>query len=203
MKNDLSLIVVFSSVVFDRCEADVQSESDEKDFESSMRSEHDYSGVVHAKIYRIIEETDREDKQALSDYDNINHVQRSAETKTKSNEDIVSLNLVMTSPSSSERNEHDSMTFTGESVDQQDANKQDNDHYHHLEQRTEEENQLIMINPTSDCRDEDQDGFFSDQSHYSDDIRYVNENSHKSIEIGFIFTLKVSSTVNFLSIFRS
>ena len=155
------------------CEAS-DNEDDDDDEQANPASgakgtfERDYRGVVHVKKYRIIQVKDHEDKQSLSDYDNINHEPRSAETKINSNEDIASLNLRLTSSSASGRIEHNAMTFTGEDVDQQELNKQDDD-----DEQVNDENQLIIMDETSDFREDehDDDDYLSDHSHASDDFK--------------------------------
>lgn len=159
---------------FPSCDDDNDNEDDDdnSDDVSKQTFERDYSGVVHAKKYRIIQVKDHEDKQTLSDYDNINHEHRSAETKINSNEDIVSLNLRMTSSSTSGRVEHNSLTFTGESADQQELNKQNDDQDDDDDdEQVNEEDQLIIMDETSDFRDDEQDEYLSDHSQASDDFK--------------------------------
>jgi hypothetical protein len=147
-----------------------------------------FTGVVHATKYRIIEEKDTDDRQALSDYDNVNHCDEH-ETNIRSHEDIVSLNL--SSTSSMMNNVHCPLTFAGEQVDQQMNSKQLIDDDMRLDQQQSiihltmihNTSELMLQNeyehydrhlPTTSMFDYDEhDDRISDQSEDSDDLRLV------------------------------
>lgn len=152
----------------------------------------DFTGVVHATKYRVIEEHDHEDKQTLSDYDNVYlHHHDLLGTKIRSNENIVSSNISLTS---SMQDDQCPLPFTGEQVDKQDHNKQrtDADHCIRLETTMNETSEFSAHE--RDAADDDDneeyfqstrlldqgehDGMFSDLSQDSDDFRFVRENVH-------------------------
>ena len=151
----------------------------------------DFAGVVHATKYRVIEEQDHEDKQTLSDYDNVYHHHHDLlGTKIRSNENIVSSNISLTS---SMQHDQCPLPFTGEQVDKQDTNKQptDDDHCIRLETTMNETSEFSAYE--RDAADDDNeeyfqstrlldqgehDGMFSDLSQDSDDFRFVRGNVH-------------------------
>ena len=150
----------------------------------------DFTGVVHATKYRVVEEQDHEDKQTLSDYDNVYHHHHHdlLGTKIRSNENIVSSNISLTS---SMQHDQCPLPFTGEQVDKHDNNKQptDADHCIRLETTMNETSEFSAHE--RDAADDDNeeyfqstrlldqgehDGMFSDLSQDSDDFRFVREN---------------------------
>jgi hypothetical protein len=130
-------------------------------------SDHDFTGVVHATKYTIVKE-----KECLSDYDDVNHYCEQ-DNKIRSNVDNVSLNKSMTS--SMQRN------FTAEQLNQQKNRtneNENNDDYIKANQQAIDHsikmnNQIEMMITQDENDDDNDDGHYSDQSHYSDDLRLV------------------------------
>jgi hypothetical protein len=150
----------------------------------------DFTGLVHARKYRIMDEKDDgNNQQTLSDYDNVDHYLE-PETKLRSSADIVSLNRSMTS---SVPREQCTATFTGEQLNQHDeqrrAHRGDDDDYIIVDQERALD-QLTMITNERDFSLQEEydnddehmestrlfdhgehDGMLSDQSASSDDLR--------------------------------
>ena len=146
----------------------------------------DFTGLVHARKYRIVDEhDDGNNQQTLSDYDNVDHYLEQ-ETKLRSSADIVSLNRSM---SSSVPREQCTATFTGEQLNQHDERHRDDDDYIIVDQERARE-QLTMISNERDFSVQEEydnddehmestrlfdhgehDGMLSDQSQSSDDLR--------------------------------
>ena len=152
--------------------------------DSTATDDH-FTGVVHARKYRVVEEQDHDDKQTLSDYDNVYHHEL-RETAIRSNAKIVSSNISLTS---SVQNDQCPLPSTGEQVDKQDNNKQRTDDHHCIRvNRTMNETSEFSAQGRETDDEEEQfqstrlfdqgehDGMFSDSSENSDQFRFVREN---------------------------
>ena len=155
----------------------------------------DFTGLVHARKYRIVnEKDDGNNQQTLSDYDNVDHYLEQ-ETKLRSSADIVSLNRSM---SSSLPRKQCTASFADEQLNQHDEQLRahrggdggrDDDDYIIVDQERARQ-QLTMITNERDFSLQEEydnddehmestrlfdhgehDGMLSDQSQSSDELR--------------------------------
>ncbi len=132
--------------------------------------DHDFTGVVHATKCTIVE-----DKECLSDYDNVNHYFEQ-DNKIRSKVDNVSINKTMTS---SMQQDHCRRISTDEQLNQQEKRTNHNDDYIEVNQQAivhsiKMNNDIRMvIQQENDDVDGDDGGHYSDESNFSDDLRLV------------------------------
>jgi len=116
--------------------------------------DHDFTGVVHATKCTIVE-----DKECLSDYDNVNHYFEQ-DNKIRSKVDNVSINKTMTS---SMQQDHCRRISTDEQLNQQAI-------VHSIKMNNDIR---MVIQQENDDVDGDDGGHYSDESNFSDDLRLV------------------------------
>ncbi len=146
------------------------SNNDDRDEGIFISSNSNLIGLIPEKNSRI-------DQQTFSYYDLVNHSFEQNDT-IRSNVDIVSLNLPMTS----------SIPFAGQQSDQQKHKRtnQDDEEYYIIVDQQKSAEQLTMMNNENEIDDDDEyiestrlfdngqhDGILSDESQYSDDLRLV------------------------------
>lgn len=143
---------------------------------SSTPPNHEFTGVVHATKYTVVNDT-----ECLSDHGNANHCSKQ-DNKIRSNRDYISLNKSMTS---SLQHEHCRRISTEEQLNQQSRRTNENeshdddeyDVYSEVNQQAvvhlmKMNNDIKMVTRQENYYD-DEDGHYSDESHSSDDLRFV------------------------------